>query len=185
MTSIISFRATACAALTAVSWLSAATLACAAADVTAAPDGLADNAQEIHQELHFSTSCARLYAALTTSEQFNAVTLLTDGKQLLAAPGARPTFISPELGGAFTLFGGYITGRNLEMQPGRLLAQAWRTGGWAPGEYSVVRFALTQNGTGCGLVFDHRGFPSGEGTHLARGWYVHYWDPLRTVLDGG
>jgi hypothetical protein len=44
--------------------------------------------------------------------------------------------------------------------------------------------ALTQAGSGCGLAFDHRGFPSGEGAHLARGWYLHYWDPLRKLLDG-
>jgi activator of HSP90 ATPase len=185
MVSTLFVRPSACVALALVSWLSAAAPALAAQDASPAPDGLSSNAQALHQEMRFNASCARLYAALTSTEQFNAVTLLTDGKQLLAAPGAKPTFISPEPGGSFTLFGGYITGRNLEMQPGRLLAQAWRTAAWAPGEYSVVRFALTQNGDGCALVFDHRGFPSGEGTHLARGWYLHYWDPLRKLLDGG
>ena len=174
-------RTTGYVALAAAAWLQVATGVAADA---AATDGLADNAPQIHQQMHFNASCARLYAALTDTAQFNAVTMLTDGRQLLAAPGAQPTLISPEPGGAFTLFGGYITGRNLEMQPGRLLVQAWRTGGWAPGEYSVVRFALTPEGSGCGLVFDHRGFPSGEGAHLARGWYLHYWDPLRKLLDG-
>jgi activator of HSP90 ATPase len=157
----------------------------AAAPATAGGDGLSDNAQAIHQEIRFGASCTRLYAALTDTAQFNTVTLSTDGRQLLAAPGAKPTSISSKPGGTFTLFGGYITGRNLEMQPGRLLVQAWRTGGWAPGEYSVVRMALTQAGKGCELVFDHRGFPSGEGAHLARGWYLHYWDPLRKLLEGG
>jgi activator of HSP90 ATPase len=182
--STVTFRSRGCLALTAVCWLGSAATARAAPEVAAAPDGLHENAQSIHQEMRFSASCARVYAALATGAQFNAVTMLSDGKQLLAAPGAKPTFISPAPGGTFTLFGGYITGRNLEMEPGRLLVQAWRTGGWAPGEYSVVRFALTQDGTGCGLVFDHRGFPSGEGPHLARGWYLHYWDPLRKLLDG-
>jgi uncharacterized protein YndB with AHSA1/START domain len=184
MTSIGFFRITECATLASVFWLSTGQLTSAAEGATAAPDGLSNDSQAIHQEMRFRASCPRLYAALTTSAQFNAVTLLSDGKQLLGAPGAKPTFIGQEPGGTFTLFGGYITGRNLDMQPGRLLAQAWRTGGWAPGEYSVVRFVLTPDSTGCGLVFDHRGFPSGEGTHLARGWYVHYWDPLRKLLDG-
>ena len=176
-------RTTEYVALAAGAWLLVAAGAAAAPDAAAA-DGLADDAQQIHQQMRFLATCARLYAALTDTEQFNAVTLLTDGRQLLAAPGAKPTLISTEPGGVFTLFGGYITGRNLEMQPGRLLVQAWRTGGWAPGEYSVVRFVLTPQGSGCGLVFDHRGFPSGEGAHLARGWYLHYWDPLRKLLDG-
>ena len=184
MTFVASLRARGWVTLGLASLLSAAAVAITPA-VSADPDGLANGAQAIHQELRFRASCARVYAALTSSEQFNAVTVLTDGRQLLAAPGARPTFISPEPGGVFTLFGGYITGRNLEMQPDRLLAQAWRTGAWAPGEYSVVRFALAQTAAGCELVFDHRGFPDGEGGHLARGWYLHYWNPMRKLLDGG
>ena len=146
--------------------------------------GLADSAQAIHQEIIFTASCAQVYAALTETARFNAVTLLSDGKELLAAPGARPTQISPEVGGSFALFGGYITGRNLEMLPGQLLVQAWRTGSWAPGEYSVARFALTGSGAGCRLVLDHRGFPDGAGAHLARGWYEHYWEPMRQLLGG-
>jgi activator of HSP90 ATPase len=185
MPHIIRSRAVRPMALTAALLLAAAALPSTAENATAGNDGLTASAQAIHQEIPFSASCARVYAALTSSEQFNAVTLLSDGKQLLAAPGAKPTSISPHPGGAFTLFGGYITGRNLAMQPGQLLTQAWRTGGWAPGEYSVVRFSLAQTGDGCSLAFDHRGFPSREGAHLARGWYVHYWDPLRKLLAGG
>ena len=185
MTPNIDLRTTGCVALAALSWLSAAATASAAQNAASTAEGLSDDAQAIHQEIRFNAGCARIYAALTSTKQFNAVTLLTDGKQLLAAPGAKPTLVGNEPGDAFILFGGYITGGNLEMQPGRLLAQAWRTGAWAPGEYSVARFVLTQTGTGCELVFDHRGFPNGEGTHLARGWYMHYWDPLRKLLDGG
>jgi len=36
------------------------------------------------------------------------------------AAAAKPTAISTELGGSFTLFGGYITGRHLEMLPNEL-----------------------------------------------------------------
>jgi activator of HSP90 ATPase len=123
-----------------------------------------------------------VYEALTVAAQFDAITRLSDAVTLITAPGAQVTAISPEVGGAFTLFGGYITGRHLEMLPGERLVQAWRAGRWNAGEYSVARFALAAQGTGCKLLLDHRGFPQGQGASLAYGWRVHYWEPLAKFL---
>ncbi len=145
-------------------------------------DGLTHSSEAIHQEVDFGASCRRVYAALTTTQQFDALTRLSDAVSLLTAPKARATFISPEVGGPFTLFGGYVTGWHLEMVPGERLVQAWRAGSWRAGDYSVVKFVLVEKGTGCHLVFDHRGFPEGQGSHLAYGWRVHYWDPLAKLL---
>jgi activator of HSP90 ATPase len=113
------------------------------------------------------------------------ITRLSDAAVLLDAAGAKPTSISTEVGGSFTLFGGYITGRNVEMQPNERLVQAWRTGSWKPGEYSVAAFHLTANGGKTTLDFDHRGFPDGNGAVLARGWHSHYWEPLAKFLAQG
>ena len=147
-----------------------------------ARDGLSHAAESIHQEVIFAASCPRVYEALTVAAQFDAITRLSDAVTLVTAPGAQVTAISPEVGGAFTLFGGYITGRHLEMLPGERLVQAWRAGSWNAGEYSVVRFSLAAQGTGCKLLFDHRGFPQGQGASLAYGWRVHYWQPLAKFL---
>jgi uncharacterized protein YndB with AHSA1/START domain len=146
-------------------------------------DGLSFSSESIHQEIEFNAPRRRIFDALTMSSQFDAVTRLSDAINLLTAPGAKPTSISGDLGGPFTLFGGYITGRNLEWVPGERLVQAWRTVRWKSGDYSVVRFDLSEQGGGTRLVFDHRGFPNGEGSHLAGGWHVHYWDPLRKYLE--
>jgi activator of HSP90 ATPase len=145
-------------------------------------EGLTHAAAIIHQEVVFSASRERLYRALVTSAQFDAITRLSDGAELLAAPGAKPTSISGEPGGPFTLFGGYVTGRHLEMVPNERLVQAWRAGSWPPGDYSIVRFALTAIGADTRLVFDHRGFPDSQGSSLAYGWRVHYWEPLAKFL---
>ena len=51
------------------------------------------------------------------------------------------------------------------------------------GVYSIVRFELTDQGVGTKIVFDHTGFPGGEGEHLASGWQAHYWDPLEKYLS--
>jgi activator of HSP90 ATPase len=168
--------------------LTAAPLGCgaalrAAADARPADDdGLAHGAAAIHQEVSFAATPARVYRALTRTADFDAVTRLSDGAQRLAAPGAQPTAIGTGPGAEFTLFGGYITGRHLELAPGVRLVQAWRAGSWGAGEYSVVRFALEGAGAGTLLVFDHRGFPDAQGPSLAHGWRVHYWEPLAMFL---
>jgi uncharacterized protein YndB with AHSA1/START domain len=147
-------------------------------------DGLTHTSEAIHQEVSFDASRRRVYEALTEAKQFDGVTRLSDGAQLLAAPGAKPTAISDAVGGPFVLFGGYITGRHLELKPGERLVQAWRAAGWKPGEYSVVTFVLVDDGAKTKLVFDHRGFPEGTGSHLASGWHAHYWEPLTKYLAG-
>jgi activator of HSP90 ATPase len=146
-------------------------------------DGLSHASEAIHQELLFNASPPRVYGALTSGKSFDAITRLSDGAALLKAAGAKPTMINSEVGGTFTLFGGYITGRNLEMLPDERLVQAWRAGSWKPGAFSIATFALVKDGAKTKLLFDHRGFPDGEGASLAQGWHAHYWGPLTTFLS--
>jgi len=124
----------------------------------------------IHQEVTFKASPERVYAALTDAKHFSAFT------------GGAPAEISRDAGGAFSCFGGMITGRNLELLPNRRLIQAWRAGNWGEGVYSVVRFELEAKGSETRLVFDHTGFPEEQRTHLEGGWQAMYWEPLRKYL---
>jgi uncharacterized protein YndB with AHSA1/START domain len=146
------------------------------------PTGLSADAPAIHQETPISAPCPRVYRALTSAHDFETITRLSDAADLLTAPGAKTTAISSRVGGPFTLFGGYITGRNLELVPGKRLVQAWRAGGWDAGEYSVVRFELRSEPGGCRIIFDQRGFPASQGKSLAYGWRAHYWEPLSKFL---
>jgi len=148
-------------------------------------NGLSHAAEAIHQEVTFKASRRQVYEALTSADRFDALTRLSDGLALVTAPGARTTAISGEPGGAFTLFGGYITGRHLEMVPAERLVQAWRAGSWQAGDYSIVKFSLSGEGATCRLVLEHRGFPAGQGKSLAYGWGVHYWEPLAKLLARG
>jgi activator of HSP90 ATPase len=151
----------------------------------AVSDGLSHASEAIHQELLFNASPQRVYDALTSGKSFDAITRLSDGDALLKAADAKPTTINAEVGGTFTLFGGYITGRNLEMLPAERLVQAWRAGSWKPGAFSIAAFSLLKEGTKTKLLFDHRGFPDGQGASLAQGWHAHYWGPLTTFLAQG
>jgi len=151
----------------------------------AAVDGLSHTSEAIRQEITLNSSPQRVYQVLITTKDFDSVTRLSDGALLLNAAGAKPTSISTELGGPFTLFGGYITGRHLEMLPNERLVQAWRAGSWKPGAFSIAAFYLTAEGGKTRLNFEHRGFPDGNGTSLAQGWHSHYWEPLAKYLAQG
>jgi activator of HSP90 ATPase len=127
--------------------------------------GISRNAEAIHQEVVIKANRKRVYEVLTDTEQFRKLS------------GGMDTKISREPGGAFSLFGGVITGRHIELVPGERIVQAWRSE-WAPGDYSIARFVLKEKGTDTKIVFDHTGFPQGAAEHLATGWKEHYWDGL-------
>ncbi|HZD30073.1 MAG TPA: SRPBCC domain-containing protein [Candidatus Angelobacter sp.] len=147
----------------------------------AADDGVSHSAEAIHQETAFKAPAKRVYDALTDAAQFQRVELLC--ADLKAADlKAKPAVISREVGGSFSLFGDYIVGRQLELVPNQRIVQAWRVTSWPTGIFSIARFELQELGTGTKLIFDHTGFPSGLGEHLASGWVEHYWEPLQKFL---
>ena len=147
-----------------------------------AEEGISHTAESIHQEPVFQASRKRVYEALTETKQFDKVTRLSAAMQSGMSLGSKPTEISHEEGGTFTLFGGHIVGRHLELVRNERVVQAWRVVDWNPGAYSIVKFELHEQGSGTKLVFDHTGFPEGKGQHLAAGWKANYWEPLEKYL---
>jgi uncharacterized protein YndB with AHSA1/START domain len=149
-----------------------------------AEEEISHTAESIHQEAVFKASRKRVYEALTDTKQFDKVIELSGVMKsgMLPLGADKPTKISSEVGGAFVLFGGYITGRHIELVPSERIVQAWRAGGWAPGVYSIAKFELVEQGSGTKIVFDHTGFPKGAAEHLASGWKAHYWEPLEKFL---
>jgi uncharacterized protein YndB with AHSA1/START domain len=144
--------------------------------------GISHTAEAIHQEPVFKASRRRVYEALTDAKQFDKVVQLSEAMKSGMASGKIGTEITREVGGAFSLFGGYLTGRHIELTPGERIVQAWRAGSWNAHIYSIAKFELTEEGAGTKIVFDHTGFPVGTAEHLAAGWKVNYWEPLEKFL---
>jgi len=111
--------------------------------------GISHTAGAIHQEVIIKASRKRVYEVLTDTEQFRKLS------------GGMDTKISRDPGGAFSLFGGVITGRYIELVPGERIVQAWRSD-WAPGDYSNARFVLQEQGLDTKIVFDHTRLPAGR-----------------------
>ena len=148
-------------------------------------DDVSGVCEVIHQEVMFKASRNRVYEALTDAKQFSKVVMLSGAVQSGMVPKDKPTEVSPEVGGAFSAFGGHILGRHVELVPNERIVQAWRAGSWGPGQYSIARFELVEQGSGTKLVFDHTGFPQGQGAHLAEGWRTNYWEPLEKYFAQG
>lgn len=123
----------------------------------------------LHQVAHFKASPQRIYDVLLDSNQFAACT-------------GMPAEIDPKAGGALSMFGGLIVGRNVELIAGQRIVQAWRPTHWDSGVYSIVKFELKSHGSETMVILDHTGFPEGEFDHLDSGWHSHYWEPLEKFL---
>lgn len=143
-----------------------------------AADEISSACEVIHQEASFKVSRKRVYEALTDAKQFNKVVQLSAAVKSGMVSGDKPAEVSPDVGGAFSAFGGHITGRHVELVPGERIVQAWRAASWGAGQYSIARFELVEQGSGTKIVFDHTGFPQGQAQHLAEGWKGNYWEPL-------
>ena len=155
---------------------------CSLSALARSEEGVSGTAESIHQEPVFQANPKRVYEALTDEKQFEKVTQLSAAMQSGMALGNKRTQIALEAGGPFTLFGGHIVGRHIELVPNQRIVQAWRVVDWNPGIYSIVKFELSEQGSGTKIVFDHAGFPQGKGQHLADGWRVNYWEPLEKYM---
>ena len=147
-------------------------------------DGISHSAESIHQEALFTASRQRVYEALTDARQFDRVVTLGGVMKALDLQ-KQPSVISPHAGGPFSLFGGYIHGRQVLLVRNQLLVQAWRADSWPADFYSIARFELRDHESGSKLIFDHGGFPKGEAQSLASGWQSHYWQPIQKLLETG
>jgi len=135
-----------------------------------APDSAPKPARPaLHYEADYKVRPQRIYKVLLDSQQFVALT-------------GRPAKIDPTAGGSFSLFGGLILGRNIELVPFQRIVQAWRPAHWDPGVYSIVKFEFQDQGDVTRMLLDHKGFPEAEAAGLDSGWKEHYLEPLARFL---
>jgi uncharacterized protein YndB with AHSA1/START domain len=87
----------------------------------------------IHQEERLNASPERVFEAYMIEIEHSTFT-------------GKPAEISREEGGSFSVHGGAVQGRNIELATNQRIVQAWRVGLWPEGVYSVIKVELKAEG---------------------------------------
>ena len=120
----------------------------------------------LHIEAKFPVVPALVYELLTNGTKFGEVT-------------GQPGKGGETEGVPFSLFDGWLTGRQVELIPNEMIAQAWRFQNWESGIYSMIRFKLLPEGNGTRLILDQDGIPAVFHEHVKTNWDGFYFAPFR------
>ena len=117
----------------------------------------------------------KTFVPATPDEVYDA---FMDANKHSAFTGSKATS-DPKVGGEFTAWDGYISGKNLELERGKKIVQEWSTTDW-PDASSPSRLELafksTKGGTEISMI--HSNVPPEQADDLAEGWVEFYWKPL-------
>lgn len=109
--------------------------------------------------------------------------LLMDEKQHASFTGGE-TKISRKVGGDFTTFDGWASGKNVELVPDQKIVQTWRADDWPTGHYSTISIKLLKAPKGTKLLFTQTDVPAAYAKSIAQGWKDYYWEPMKQALAG-
>ena len=87
-----------------------------------------------------------------------------------------------KVGGEFEAWDGYISGRNLELEPGKRIVQAWRTVEFSEAdEDSRLEITLSPASGGTKLTLKHTHLPA-HGEQYRQGWVDNYFEPMKAYF---
>lgn len=93
--------------------------------------------------------------------------------------------ITPKEGTKFSVYGGYATGKNLQLVKDKLIVQSWRASDWDKSEVdSTFIINLEEKGKDVVLHAVHANLPDGEAESISQGWHDFYWNPWKLHLTG-
>jgi activator of HSP90 ATPase len=121
----------------------------------------------IRQKEFIPAKPVEIYDALLNEQKHSAFT------------GARAT-CDRRVGGKFTAWDGYISGRNVKLENGRRIVQEWKTTEWPDGcKPSRLEFTFKPKGEGTVVTMVQKDVPSVQAGNYRRGWTDYYWMPLK------
>ncbi len=97
-----------------------------------------------------------------------------------AITGGQKARVSAAPGAAFTVWNGYIAGRNLVLEPGRRIVQSWRTTKFAASDPdSQIEVVLEAMPGGTRVTVNHTNVPDGHTSYRDGGWQNNYFEPMK------
>jgi uncharacterized protein YndB with AHSA1/START domain len=125
----------------------------------------------IQQKIKFNAPPKVLYELYMDSEKHGLAT----GAKAKAGRG---------IGGSFSAHDGYVSGKNLQLVPGRLIVQTWRGADWDEAEPDSILFLSFEEIPGGGEVrLVHAGLSPKNAERHAIGWRTHYWNRWKSYLE--
>lgn len=122
----------------------------------------------IKQEYTINSSAAEVWKALTDVE-------------FIDRWGGGPAKMDDKVGTEFSLWGGDIYGKNIEVVKNKKLVQEWYGGDWA--KPSIVVFKLEENNAYTKVTLEHADVPEDEIKNIDNGWQDYYMGPLKEFLE--
>jgi activator of HSP90 ATPase len=87
---------------------------------------------------------------------------------------------TPRVGGKFTVWDGYISGKFLRLEEGKKVILEWKTTEWPTGyPPSFVKLTFKEKGKRTELTMVHSRVPAEQAKEYAQGWKDYYWEPLK------
>ncbi|MCG3167264.1 MAG: hypothetical protein POELPBGB_03051 [Bacteroidia bacterium] len=118
------------------------------------------------------------------SEPHEVYNALMDSKTHSSFTGSK-AIIGKNIGDDFSAYEGYITGKNIELVPGKKIVQFWKTTdkGWRKNYFSIIEFVFIKKENGTELQFSHKNIPANITANYAQGWEDYYWKPMKSFLE--
>lgn len=95
--------------------------------------------------------------------------------------GGGPAVMEDKEGFEFSIWGGDISGKNLEVITNKKLVQEWKEDDWD--NFSKVSFTLSKEGDKTKLDLLHEDIPDSEAKDIEDGWKTYYLGPLKELLE--
>ena len=90
--------------------------------------------------------------------------------------------ISDKIGDSFTAWDGYIKGKNIALEPNRMIVQSWRTSDFEEKEVdSQIEIVLNEVDGETDVTLIHTNLPE-SGAHYKKGWDDHYFQPMKAYF---
>lgn len=120
---------------------------------------------------NFPIASEKLYSAWLNSKEHS---LFTGSKAV----------VSKGLNRKFTAYDGYISGKNLILEPHKRIVQSWRATDFPdkhPDSFIEIVFDPKKGGTK--VTLKHSGIPEGMGKDYKKGWKDFYFKPMKEYFN--
>ena len=87
---------------------------------------------------------------------------------------------SARVGGRFTAWDTYISGKNIKLVKDKMIVEEWKTSEWPEGyEPSILKISLKKEGERTQVSMIQSRVPASQVDQYDKGWYESYWEPLK------